>query len=161
MAYLNETGLQRLLVRLRDKLVPKTTKINGKALTQDITLEYADIGPLPPASIPVPTTSVRGGIMTTNVGFTIAPSIWVDRGSGKWQADVYLAGQGITAFFEPTVDLNTPSYATKETVDNQEIEWAKVFRVETADDYIKFYAVGDTAPSVNLDVFVRLVKYSG
>jgi hypothetical protein len=156
MAKLDLAGLNRLLLDLKAKLVPQTRRVNGQALSADVTITAESLGALtevPPATISTYGT-VRAGSLTATLTTT-----WTSQSDSKYSQAVTFTG--LKAGDDVELYLVIPTSAASADVASMETEFAKIFGGVTSANTVTVWAKGDTPPSVALNVLCKVVSNNG
>ncbi len=155
MAFLNETGLQRLLVNLRSKLVPQTRTINDKALSSDIVLTYDDIGPLPPAPFSHATLT-QAGIINFGIAVRTLPAgpgnNWIAGNPNTRSIDVAGMSENHVAEMWLIPSASDPTLAAQQLA-----EWSRIgnkLTINSVFGAVIISCYGDY-PSIALPIYIR------
>ncbi len=152
MAYLNESGLQRLLIDLRNKLVPQTRTVNNQPLSSNVTITAQSLGAL--TSVPTATITQTGTVREASVNITLDLALW--QGTGPFTYNY--TWPGVTASDVVSIGLN-PSITPGSAVAQLE-EWGKVaskFAIRSYTDTVTITAYGDK-PILALPVTLQVVN---
>ncbi len=160
MAYLNETGLQRLLVNLRSKLVPQSRTVNGKPLSADVTITAQELGAL--TELPNASIATVGGVRYGSMATYLAPGIaWLNQGPEKWYQQIEWIGLTASDNVKIYLDNQRFDFEDASTLKVTETEFAKIVGGRTTADTITISAISENRPSVELPVIFEVVSSNG